>query len=264
MMVLLMPQNKTKQDNAQSGNVFVIIFIAVVLFGALGYTFSKSANKGTGNLTKQQAKIAAQNLIEYSNLVEAAIGRVRRNGCAESQISFENSVEGGYSNTGSPANFSCHIFNDNGGKSNFKVFPKSYYDPNFSTLTHYDGWLTSGKPVFFNGTCVQNIGQNCFGNDLENRLYSELLLYHFYLNKDICIQINNLLGVDNQPSGDPPKASHRFASITSTKYRGSFTRFVHGMSPESYTNGKYSYCVKGPNTGFPSYGYHYYHTLLAR
>ena len=73
-MIQLMPQNNLK---SQSGNVFILILAGVVLFGALMFTFSRSADKGTGNLTKQQAKITAQDILSYAKIVEDAIDRVR-------------------------------------------------------------------------------------------------------------------------------------------------------------------------------------------
>lgn len=117
---LLMPRNR----NNEQGNVFLIILIAVVLFGALIFTFSKSGSQGVSSISKQEAKIAAQEILNYTRLVEGAVDRVRRNGCSENEISFQNSTLTGYTNTDAPGDNSCHIFNENGGK--VTVMP---YDP---------------------------------------------------------------------------------------------------------------------------------------
>lgn len=69
-----MPLSKA---NTQSGNVFVIILVAVTLFAALMFTFSRTGSQDTGNLTKQQAKIIAQEILNYAQLVEGAVNRVR-------------------------------------------------------------------------------------------------------------------------------------------------------------------------------------------
>ena len=50
-----MPQNNRQDRRSESGNIFAIVMIGVVLFGALMYTFSRSAKQGDGNLTRSIA-----------------------------------------------------------------------------------------------------------------------------------------------------------------------------------------------------------------
>ena len=102
--------------NTQAGNVFVFILAGIFLFGALIFTFTRGASKGTTSLSKHQARVAAQEILNYAQTLELAVSRVRRNGCSENQISFENDVVAGYINANAPVDNSCHIFKDNGGK----------------------------------------------------------------------------------------------------------------------------------------------------
>ncbi|MEM9470109.1 MAG: hypothetical protein AAF988_08090, partial [Pseudomonadota bacterium] len=210
-------------NQTQSGNVFILILAGIILFAALGFTFTRSVNKGTGNLSKQQAKIAAQEILNYARLVENAVDRVRRNGCSESEISFENNIESGYENTSAPIDNSCHIFNDNGGKITYETPPESFSDSNYLTNTHPAGWIATGKPIFFNGTCVNGLGNNCVGGGATQDMFaSELILYYFYIDEEICIALNNILNQENAPDGTPPTATERFGTTSSSKFIGNF------------------------------------------
>lgn len=111
--------------NNESGNVFVIILISIILFGLLVYTFTKSANKGTGNITRQQEKVIVQDIINTANNVRRGIDRVRSKGCSEADISFytpelasyiSTSWVNIYNHSNAPPDNSCHIFHPEGGK----------------------------------------------------------------------------------------------------------------------------------------------------
>lgn len=180
------------QNNKQSGNVFIIILIGIFLFSALMYTFSKSANQSTGNVTKQQAKIIAQEIISYASLVEGAVDRIRRNGCSETEISFDNAVVAGYSNPDSPPDKHCNIFEPEGGKI-------EYIDP---LNTNWLDRSQSAKPAYgelgFSGqTWIYLVDP---GTDIN---YAELLFWLTYIPKEVCLEINNLLNVEN-PLNNPP------------------------------------------------------------
>lgn len=186
-MTQLMPQNN-KEKKSQAGNVFVIILAGVFLFGALMFTFSKSGQKGSGNLTKQQAKIAAQEILNYARLVEGAVDRVRRNGCSENEISFENAVVAGYSNTNAPINGSCDIFGTTGGKIEYSAPKTDWLDSFFSNQTgNYGTWK------FVANHTIEGVGTNA----------TDLRITLNFIKKEICLNINNLLNIEN-PSGNPP------------------------------------------------------------
>lgn len=105
--------------NSQSGNVFFYILMAIVLFAALSYAVSQGNRGNTSMLTDQQAKLVAQEVIEYAQTVAGAVQKLKLRGCSDTQISFENTVETGYTNTNAPTDKSCHIFDLNGGSINY-------------------------------------------------------------------------------------------------------------------------------------------------
>lgn len=250
-----MPRNK----HTQSGNVFMIVLVGVILFAALGYTFSRSMQKGAGNLSRQQAKVAAQEILSYARLVEGAVDRVRRNGCSESEIDFDNATVNGYSNTSTPADRSCSIFHDNGGKITYTAPSTTYFDSDYIGETYNNGDNIWGEYVFHQGTCI-----NGFSDNVCDRASNDLLLVTYFLNKDVCIALNNILNNAHAKQAPPQLTDTRFHTSSAGKFDGSFTQFTRRMTP-SATDNQASYCVEassvfpaGPDT------YHFYHILLAR
>lgn len=119
-----------KMRKHQSGNVVVFILLAVGLFGALAFSFTKSGQQGQGNMNEQQAKIAAQEMLQGAAVLQRAFERLRQRGCSESQIDFGNSVwqhnNGSpttVNNTTAPGDGSCGMFTSNGGQATPPTFP---------------------------------------------------------------------------------------------------------------------------------------------
>ena len=236
-----------EKGSAQAGNVFVIILLGVFLFGSLMYMFSRNAQQGTGNLTKQQANIAAQEILNYARLVEGAVDRVRRNGCSETEISFANDVVPGYEHT-PPARDECKVFDDAGGKVSWENEQQSWIsDP-----------LLSGHPlfgeIFISGKSrIPRVGSTCICKGNAN----EINLYFPWLKKEVCTELNKLTNVDN-PSGNPPVDPDGFIMSTQ-KFDGDFisNNTVDGI------DGQTSACVQKA-TGFAPNSYIFVHVLLAR
>lgn len=240
--------NQKIKNKNQSGNVFIIIMLGVFLFGALMFFFARGSSQGTGNLTKQQAKIAAQEILNYARLVEGAVNRVRRNGCSESEISFDNAVVAGYSNPNSPIDESCHIFEDGGGKV-------SYTSPPSNT--------TSLNWFFDSGVYVRGIAE-------ETALSgADLVILLPDISKTICENINSML--DHGFSSIPIDNGNIFENADD-KYIGTF---INGAEADSLTGHPSDddctpiqpLCMKETGCFREETGneyYIFYHVLLAR
>ncbi len=238
-MIPSMPQNKKLQT--QSGNVFIIILIGIILFAALLYTFTNSTRTGTGNLSAQQSMIAAQEILNYARLVEGAVNRLRQNGCSENEISFDNTAVSGYENTDAPIDNSCHVFNPAGGAITNIIPPDTYFDS-----------LNSADPVYGSYTYTDN---STIFNIGSTKQEATVLLN--FIDKDICMKINNLLNISN-PSNSPPIdiGTMNFDSL----YDGNFPN-----SPSSSFNapeiiGRNSGCISDSSETT----FHFYHVLFAR
>lgn len=92
--------NKT---SSQSGNVLIYTLIGIVLFAAVMFSISKNNDDSSGLALKGNAKLEAQQILDYSRKVESGVQKLLAKGCSESQISFENSLVTGYANPNSPS-----------------------------------------------------------------------------------------------------------------------------------------------------------------
>lgn len=231
-----MLQNKRFRE---SGNVFVIILVAVALFTLLMFTFTRTGSQGTGNLTKQQSRIAAQEILNYARLIESSVDKLRLNGCSESEISFENSIEAGYVNAGAPGDNSCDIFHEDGGRLEWTT--ASNY------TTDNSEWLISPS------IAIVNIGSDSGANDCSANSCTELALFLGPLESNVCNNINKLVNA--------PTATTEAMAGYGTKFTGSYTNTGQlGDASTTYRNVSTA-CLDG--NGSPT-GLYFYHVLLAR
>lgn len=117
----------------EKGNVFVFILLGIFLFGALIFTFTRSGQQGNSALTKQQAKLAAQDILNTSRLIEQGLQKLLAKGCSEKQISFFSPANLWYSvgnNLSAPADRSCHLFDNAGAGLIQTQVPASYLTSN--------------------------------------------------------------------------------------------------------------------------------------
>ena len=235
----LLSQKCTTLKGSQSGNVFIVIMLGVFLFGSLMYMFSRSAQQGTGNITKQQAKVAAQEILNYARLVEGAVNRVRRNGCSETEISFANDVVAGYEHT-PPARNECKIFHDEGGKMSWASLPAPYAN-NDSPV------LFSGKYFYMSSSWIGN------GTDCNDSRCADLVLLVSMSDESLCDEINNLLNYSSMP-------------VESQLGGNTFTGAYSWVAAHTIGNEASSSEIIGKSTGClqRNTGYIFLHVLLAR
>lgn len=244
--------------NKQAGNVFILIMLGVFLFGALMYSFTKSGQQGAGNLTNQQANIAAQEILNYARLVEGSVDRVRRNGCSETEISFDNAVVAGYSNPNSPTDKSCHIFDDEGGKLSYAEIPEDRLDLFFKATHSADVNRTWGEWIYSGANNYPGIGKTCDPSSQCKELAANI---HF-INKEICFAINNLVNIDLVSGDAPPeKTSSPPGGIAGHKFIGAYHTTSRGV--DDGVSGANTACLKVENDSGDDY-YFFYHVLLAR
>lgn len=107
------------QRNRQSdefGGVFIYIFIGVILFAALAFTFSKSmTGTNTSVISSGKDQVSASEIISYANSISKAVNKLTIKGCSERQISFERDSSSDYDNGDAPSDLSCNIFSPGKG-----------------------------------------------------------------------------------------------------------------------------------------------------
>lgn len=98
-----MRQNKITHKNHQDGNAFFMILMAVVLFAALAFTFSKGVQQGGENISERQAELAATDIVTYAQHMERAVQALIARGISETDLDFDNNSVTGYANIACPA-----------------------------------------------------------------------------------------------------------------------------------------------------------------
>ncbi len=162
---------KHAPSSAQNGSAFFIILIAIAIFAMLSYALSKGSRMSASTLTADQAKLAAEEILSYTDTVRKAVQSLRLRGCTENQISFETPDTPEYNNPTAPADKHCHVFDIAGGKGIYRPMQLS--------------WIKNNNPHWwFNGeTPVQNIGTPA----------PELLMWSTNIKPEICAALNKLV-----------------------------------------------------------------------
>ncbi|MGH1398547.1 MAG: hypothetical protein ACRBCT_04960 [Alphaproteobacteria bacterium] len=237
------PLTVTRHPSPESGNAFMFILIGIVLFAALAMTVSRGFHSTTtSNLSKREAELAASEIINYVQNIQRAVDRVRRKGCSENEISFENPANTTYTYG---TRDKCKVFSPTGGKINYRAPDLNYLDQSFSANSIFGLWRFNG------GIPVQNIGT----------AESELMIKLNHLNIDVCMKINDYFSIPN--SGNVPPIEDNTAPIDGGTFIGTFGAPQADIFGDEITEiaGKSTFCRQNTtNAG----NYQLNHVLLAR
>lgn len=233
---------------SQSGNALWFILFTVALLGFLTAILSRSGSSvdQAGNI--EQQRISASAVIRYGKSIETAVRQLISGGMSENTLDFAG-LGATYDNPDCSQS-TCEIFNTEGG--GIVVVPPA----NVIGISGFaEEWLISTG---------NRIGQQ--GCDDADDSCRDLVLLLKNIPDQMCIEINNVLGVTN-PSGAPP--TQEFIE-EGDPFTGDFgvnsnNRLIGGTdatreSPQ--LRGKEAGCLRqnggGQNTNF------YFQVLLAR
>lgn len=122
---------------SQAGGALFIILIAVSLFAALSFVVMRGNSTNSSNLTSEQTRMAATEIIAYGNSVVDTVQKLKLRGCGNDQLDFANTSW--LLDAGSPvhpvghnpnAASGCGVFSASEGKLTPYVFPDNYFIPN--------------------------------------------------------------------------------------------------------------------------------------
>lgn len=202
----------------QQGNALFLILIAVALFAALSYAITQSG-RGSGSAAKEQAVLESAKLIQYATNIQQAVSRMRLvNGCTDTSITFENTIVSGYTNASAPVNKSCHVFDPAGGGQTWQL-------PAAGSGTTSNWFFTGESCVYAVGTGVAG----CHGTN--GATDSDLVAAVSGISKDVCVQINRGLGINN-PSGNPPQANNQTWDNPVALFTGTYTQGDHSVQSD--------------------------------
>lgn len=251
-----MKKQASAPHNPQSGSIFVWIFIMIALFGALSYAMLQGSRSGSGTLTQEKARLVAAEMVDYSNKIETAVKTLRiSNSCAETQLAFDNTLwkqVGGSMlnppghNPTTPADGRCNVFSGTGGALNAVTFPDNGIPEISGNFMSGHGWIARVK--------MNNVGDTA---------KEDIVAWFAYVDKNTCIEINKLLGVDN-PNGLPPEDI--LTPVNHQPYNGVFTEAAGALGQGSLA-GKKNFCFhwdSGGTSAVNAYDYHYVKVLWSR
>ena len=236
---------------SSKGNVLFLILIAVALFAALSYAVTQSS-RGGGNADQETLALNASQMVQFAQDVDFAVKRLMLvGGYDKSEISFEydgNAVNG---NCGDDR---CKVFHPDGGGVIYWDMPESWRQPAGTYGASAPLWRWN----FSKDSPVIDVGTNC-----ADASCNDVMLLYRAINRELCIEINNQLGIDN-PSGEPPENTVR----TNNDWNGSMTFYNASESvgnldtnePQAVLNGQYTGCFRDPHTA--DLAYHFYHVVI--
>lgn len=230
-------------NNSQSGNVLFYILIAVVLLAALTLAVALSGRGNVNNISDEKAKILATEMIEYAGVVSNATTQLRLRGVKDTDLCFDDPQWGGapYNNP-SCSDDMTKIFGTSGGITWVKA-PAEAMDP---AATPDYLWHIYGDNE------IEGVGTTCGAASC-----ADLILIADELLQNVCIKINDLLGVTN-PSGVPPTDT----DIGTTRFVGTYTyaRSIGDEAGGTALEGKTAGCFENTTEG----KYVFYKVLQAR
>ncbi len=245
---------------SQKGNALFLILIAVALFAALSYAITNSS-RGSSSVDKEQASLQASRLMQYFAQVEAEFTKIRVIGGYDiTEIDFGSDVfsrwgatvpNPWFDNPNCTSN-NCRIFQSNGGN----VPDITFEDIVIPLTTAFSSSHPHHGHPFVARADVVSVGTTS----------QDLVLGVIRLEREVCDAINRALGL----SITVADADERYNAIGVPGGRD-LTNFNYWSldatalseqigNQETAFQGQLSGCYRGGGT----YGYTYYHVLVAR
>lgn len=253
---------KHSSRDLEKGSALFLILIGVALFAALGYAVSSMMQGGTNvSINKEQSQLYANEILDYGRNIRQAVQAMRiSNGCRDTQISFENPIEGGYVNGTDTA---CQVFSPDGGALSYITPSEKWLEASNSSADLY------GELYFTGDACVNGVGTSNTGTacrDLTSN-YAELILFIPYIKESICLQIADAMNILN--TDQIPTEFQRAWPDANPKFTGVFTSSNviannNGSDTSETLDGATQGCFEGGGTNPAADTYHFYQVLIAR
>lgn len=238
-----------KHDRSESGNILLIILVAIALLAGLTMTLMRSDVTDADSVAPEQAKVIASQVMAQARGVEQAVQTLIQKGCSEQTISFENDIVAGYANAGAPADNSCHVFERAGAGLPWPTPPALANDG--SAWRMLGGNAVGGVSLTDDGSCASG----CI--DLIAVLPNVTL--------SVCKQLNGLAGT-TAATASPPVDAGDFDGTTKIAGFSSTAAGTAVLDGGSVLSGKRTGCFAATNVdGASAAGtYWFYHVLSVR
>lgn len=214
---------------SQGGNVLFYILIAIALIVALTFAVASSNRGSMQQVNEEKARILADDLLQYGNVMSNAVAQLRLRGCKDTEISFEHG--GVQANSNAPADKTCHVFDTAGGGVTFRLFPE----------------MGSTATAFRTGT----LGLAETGLNTEADLWMRIIFDNSANAKVICAMLNDKasLGVADN-TGTAGFEPYQTGALSSVDFVGTYPGAV--VLNDSNLKGKPTWC-NGHDTDLVSF-----------
>ena len=187
----------------EKGNVLFIILIAVALFGALSYAVTQGMRGGGSDISKDQAGLYADEILDYAKSVEIAVQRMMARGVSENDLCFDIDQYPGGNTTyehASCSNTRNRVFHPDGGGISYRAPSIDWLDPDFSFVERFQGAIN-----------IDSVGTNA----------AELVWQFNGIREDICKAVNVRANVVDGFGADVPQENNDSAT-TGNPFTGTF------------------------------------------
>ena len=222
--------------NSQSGNILVIILLAIILIGALTVAIQGTGQQNA-NIDKESLIIRATEVQRYASELARGVAFIVQNGHSETDIRFAHpNANTDYGDLGADADTTDQVFAKDGGGAMYRLPPENINDGS--------AW------EFYGHTALPEVGSD----------RAELIAVLPNVSQEFCVQVNELIGYDPtvQPA-DPATCIHGGASVrfdAATQYNDATPNTVNDVT----------FSIKPSMQACVRCGafYHYYYVLMAR
>ena len=231
-----------KNHKNQAGNVFFLVMVAVLLFGALMFTFSRGARQGTDTMTDRRADVVASDLLNYAQRLERAVSRLQQRSISESDMSFEHSGDDGddYENTSCTV-ARCRIFSESGGGARYRDIT--------SELA-----ISGGTQIITGEWRIEGVGEDC----ADDRCVELTLFVNLGDNARLCGRLNQMLRITD--TIETPTVLT--LNVTGAPFTGAFSHNPSRVINHATLNGRTAACFGATHDDETSYIF--YNVLLPR
>lgn len=209
---------------SERGNVLFLILIAVALFAALSYAVSSSNRAGSGNISDQQAQLAADGMFQFAATAQQALTRLQVSGGYQLE-EIEYSRTAGIRN-GACTTSVCRLYHpQGGGLIDYKPPRYAWRDPNSTWADNYVILLMA----------VEGVGSSA----------PEIIALTQGLQLSVCENINKRMGITGIPAGITYLGTFQHLGMGVWPTPGQFNVVAGGIGEEPTATelvGKQTFC----------------------
>lgn len=231
-----MQQWNKNQYTEESGNVLVIILLAIVLIGALTAAIQSTSQHGA-NIDRETLTLRATELQQQTTEFERGITFIMQNGFSENDIRFAHpDAHADYGDLSADTDKSDQLFAREGGGAYYRTPPDDVNDGS--------AW------EFYGNTAFPDVGSSS----------AELIAILPNVTQEFCLKINEVIGYDATQPTDTVTclydgAVSRFDAVTQ------FASSPNTVDPATFSvKPSMQACLQCSSDS----SYHFYHVLMAR